>query len=104
MRAHDAGWGLGFNTSGWGAVLIDNLAADPDHWQVRKLAVPQNDFRVLVGSAGVVIDGEHVVAFSVGRRPARRVSRSLDSGRSGGRRSRAARVVDWGRRRVGRAE
>ena len=35
MRAHDDGWGLGFNTSGWGAVLIDDLAADPEHWQVR---------------------------------------------------------------------
>ena len=27
--------------------------------------MPQNDFRVLVGSAGVVSDGQHVLAFSV---------------------------------------
>jgi len=65
MRAHNADRELSFDTDGWGAVLIDNLEADPDHWQVRKLTVPQNDFGVLVGSASLLRDGEHVIAFSV---------------------------------------
>jgi hypothetical protein len=66
VRAQNAGSGLGFKSTGWGAVLIDNLAADPADWQIQKLTVPQNDFGVLVGSASVLSVGEHVVAFSVG--------------------------------------
>jgi hypothetical protein len=66
VRAQNAGSGLGFKSTGWGAVLIDNLAADPADWQIQKLTVPQNDFRVLVGSASILSVGEHVVAFSVG--------------------------------------
>ncbi len=68
MRAHtkDPNSAMGFDTDGWTAVLIDNPEADPDNWQLRQLDAPQNDFGVLVGSASLVRDGEHLVAFSVG--------------------------------------
>jgi hypothetical protein len=68
MQAHtkEANNAMGFDTDGWAAALIDNPEADPDRWRIRWLDAPQNDFRVLVGSASIVRDGEHVVAFSVG--------------------------------------
>ncbi|HEY4235042.1 MAG TPA: DUF4185 domain-containing protein [Lacipirellulaceae bacterium] len=64
MRARDAEGKLSFITTGWGAVLIDNLQETPDHWRVKKLTVPQNDFDVLVGSGSVLVDGDFVKAFS----------------------------------------
>lgn len=65
MRARNAKKKLAFETTGWGAVLIDNSGEAPDKWQVRKLAAPQNNFGVLVGSATLIQEGEHLVAFSV---------------------------------------
>lgn len=65
MRARDANRKLAFDVTGWGAVLIDNIDASPDRWKVRKLTAPQNSFGVLVGSASLVRDGEHLIAFSV---------------------------------------
>jgi Domain of unknown function (DUF4185) len=65
MRVRDAEGELNFETTGWGAVLIDNLQLEPSQWSIKKLSVPQNQFGVLVGSASVVRDGEHVIAFSV---------------------------------------
>jgi Carbohydrate esterase, sialic acid-specific acetylesterase len=68
MQAHtkDPNNAMGFDTDGWAAVLIDNLEADPDRWQIRRLEAPQNRFRVLVGSASIVRDSQYIVAFSVG--------------------------------------
>lgn len=65
MRARDANRKLAFEVTGWGAVLIENIDASPDRWQVRKLTAPQNRFGVLVGSASLLRDGEHLIAFSV---------------------------------------
>ena len=65
MRVRNAEGGLNFQTTGWGAVLIDNVESDPDRWEIRQLNAPQNDFRVMVGSASVVRDGDYLVAFSV---------------------------------------
>ena len=65
MRVRNAEGDPNFETTGWGAVLIDNLQQEPSQWKVQKLSVPQNKFGVLVGSASVVQDGEHVIAFSV---------------------------------------
>ena len=65
MRARDANRKLAFDVTGWGAVLIENLDVSPDQWKVRKLTAPQNPFGVLVGSASLVRDGDHLVAFSV---------------------------------------
>ena len=65
MRARDAEGELQLQiTTGWGAALIDNLRETPDNWRVTKLAVPQNNFDVLVGSGTVIVDGEFVKAFS----------------------------------------
>ena len=71
MRARDANRKLAFDITGWGAVLIDNIERCPDQWQIRKLVVPQNRFDVLVGSATIIKDGEHLVAFSVACRISR---------------------------------
>ncbi len=66
MRARNAKRKLSFETTGWGAVLIDSIEKNPDEWHIRKLEAPQNKFNVLVGSASLIIDGDHLVAFSVG--------------------------------------
>lgn len=68
MRARNAEEELHFATTGWGAVLIDNLQMEPEHWEVRKLTVPQNKFGVLVGSASLVRDEQYVYALSVQQR------------------------------------
>ncbi|QEG36395.1 sialate O-acetylesterase [Bythopirellula goksoeyrii] len=65
MRARNANKKMAFETTGWGAVLIDNIKRPPDQWQIRKLDCPQNRFDVLVGSATLIKDSEHLVAFSV---------------------------------------
>ncbi|HEY6565656.1 MAG TPA: hypothetical protein VIY86_14300, partial [Pirellulaceae bacterium] len=56
MRVRDAKGDLNFATTGWGAVLLENLEQEPSQWKVQKLVVPQNKFGVLVGSAAVVQD------------------------------------------------
>src|SRR5690606_9519074 len=61
MRARDANRKLAFDVTGWGAVLIDNLDASPGQWKVRKLTAPQNSFGVLVGSASLLRDGDHLL-------------------------------------------
>ncbi len=65
MRARRADTKLKFRSTGWGVVLIENPSDTPDRWRVRKLAAPQNPFKVLVGSASVLLEGEHLVALSV---------------------------------------
>lgn len=66
MRARNANRKLAFEITGWGAVLIDHLESPPDRWAVQRLNVPQNPFGIMVGSASLVRDGNHVIAFSVG--------------------------------------
>lgn len=62
----DSSHAMGFETDGWAATLVDNISRSPNQWRLRRLDVPQNELNVLVGSAAVVRDGEHLVAFSVG--------------------------------------
>jgi hypothetical protein len=59
---------MGFETDGWAATLIDNPTESPERWRMTRLDAPQNDFDVLVGSASLVRDGDHLVAFSVGNK------------------------------------
>jgi hypothetical protein len=59
---------LGFDTDGWAAPMVDNVADSPDRWRLRRLEAPQNNLDVLVGSASLVRDGEYLVAFSVGNK------------------------------------
>ncbi|MCA9236373.1 MAG: DUF4185 domain-containing protein [Planctomycetales bacterium] len=68
MRARDANADLNFETTGWGAVLLDQIDLPPDQWKIQKLDVPQNDFEVLVGSGSLVCEGDFVYAFSHSKR------------------------------------
>jgi Domain of unknown function (DUF4185) len=64
MRSRDTEDDLHFKITGWGAAIVDNLAETPDKWRVTKLAVPQNKFDIMVGSATVLVDGDYIKAFS----------------------------------------
>ncbi|MEW6265086.1 MAG: DUF4185 domain-containing protein [Thermodesulfobacteriota bacterium] len=54
---------LGFEGCGWAAAMIANPDDEPDQWRTRRLEVPANGFRVLVGSAGVIEHDGHIYAF-----------------------------------------
>lgn len=64
MRAQNADAALNFRTTGWGAILAENLDLPPDQWHITKLDVPQNQFDVLVGSGSVLAAGDFVYAYS----------------------------------------
>ena len=49
---------LGFRNLGWTAQLISNPDEEPPRWKVRKLETPANPWRVLVGAAVLVQDGQ----------------------------------------------
>lgn len=57
------GGGLGFESVGWTALMVENPDAEPGHWRVRTLATPPNPLGVLVGFAGVVRLDEYVYAL-----------------------------------------
>jgi len=63
MRIRSTGTGLMFEGYDWEAVLVGNLDADPLAWDVKWLETPGNDLGVIVGSASVVVVGEHLYAF-----------------------------------------
>ena len=48
---------FGFANDGWTAFLIDNPDEEPSRWNIRKLATPQDSWRMLVGIA-VVREGD----------------------------------------------
>ncbi len=55
--------GLGFESAGWTAWMVENPDSEPSAWRMRELATPQNPLGVLVGFAAVLqLDG-HVYAF-----------------------------------------
>ncbi len=54
--------GLGFEGSGWKAILVDNPDADPDAWHVRYLESP-NRFSMAVGSS-ILVAGDFIYAYS----------------------------------------
>lgn len=64
MRPDPESGGLGFGVSGWTAVRVRNAEAEPDAWQVERLATPQTGQLKLVGAA-VVLEGSHVYAYAV---------------------------------------
>lgn len=55
---------LGFRSTGWRAVRIDDPDADPSRWTPRALAAPETDAHGVVGAA-VVADAQHVYALGV---------------------------------------
>jgi hypothetical protein len=54
---------LGFDVTGWQAVMIDNPDADPESWNVHWIDPPANEFGVVVGSACVLHIDNYVYAF-----------------------------------------
>ena len=55
--------GLGFESVGWVAWMVDNPDADPSHWRMVRLSTSTNPLGVLVGFAAVLRLGEYVVAL-----------------------------------------
>ena len=54
---------LGFDVTGWQAVMIDNPDADPKDWHIERIDAPANQFGVIVGSACVYRIDNYVYAF-----------------------------------------
>ena len=63
MEIRQAGNELGFEAAGWAAVLVDNPAAEPNRWKIRRLETPGNKFGVILGSAGSLVHEGYVYAF-----------------------------------------
>jgi hypothetical protein len=55
--------GLGFESVGWTAFLVENPDAAPSAWQVRRLETPTNPLGIDVGFAAASRLGEYVYAF-----------------------------------------
>ncbi len=55
--------GLGFESVGWTAFLVENPDAEPPAWRVRPLETPTNPLGINVGFAAVSRLGEYVYAF-----------------------------------------
>ncbi len=62
-RVRGADTGLGFESVGWTAWMVDNPDAEPSTWRMARLATPPNPLGVLVGFSAVLRLGEHVYAF-----------------------------------------
>lgn len=56
--------GLGFETAGSHAVLIENPDDDPLSWRSRVVDVPANPWGVAVGFGALVVEGEMLVSLS----------------------------------------
>lgn len=59
----NTGTGLGFDSIGWTAVLVENPDDEPAAWKVRALETPANPLGVLVGFAALVQQGDYVYAL-----------------------------------------
>lgn len=55
--------GIGFESVGWAAWMVDNPDAEPSKWRMRRLATRTNSLGVLVGFAAVLPLGDYVYAF-----------------------------------------
>jgi hypothetical protein len=55
---------LGFDVTGWRAVLIENPDENPGHWRMRWLGTPEQSFGTIIGSACVIGDEDYIYAFS----------------------------------------
>jgi hypothetical protein len=63
MRVVPREGGLGFEVSGWDAVLVSNPDDDPGRWGIDWLETPSNDLHVIVGSGGVLTHDGYLYAF-----------------------------------------
>jgi hypothetical protein len=55
--------GLGFESVGWAAMMVENPDDEPSEWRTHPLEVPANPLGIDVGFAGVRRLGEYVYAF-----------------------------------------
>lgn len=62
-RIRGTNTGLGFESAGWAAHMVENPSAEPSAWRMRRLETPVNPLGVLPGSAAVLRLGEYVYAF-----------------------------------------
>jgi hypothetical protein len=63
MEIREADNELGFAAAGWTAVLVENPAAEPSRWKIRRIETPNNEFGVILGSAGSLVREGYVYAF-----------------------------------------
>jgi hypothetical protein len=63
MKIRTTSDGQWFEVFDWTAVRVANPDADPSQWELEWLAVPSNNFGVIVGSASVLQIDQHVYAF-----------------------------------------
>ena len=62
-RIRSTNTGLGFESVGWTAVIVDNPDAEPSAWRLVPLETPTNPLGVIVGYAAVLQLGEYVYAL-----------------------------------------
>jgi Domain of unknown function (DUF4185) len=62
-RIRSSNTGLGFESVGWIAWMVENPDVEPSAWRMHRLATPTNPLGVLVGFAAVLRLGEYVYAF-----------------------------------------
>ena len=53
-----------FTFVGWAARMVSNPDDEPSRWAIRALSAPQNPFGIIVGSAQVLVDEDHLYAYS----------------------------------------
>lgn len=57
------GVGLGFQSIGWTAIMVENPEATPSSWRVRELETSANPLGIIVGFTAAFQLGEHVYAL-----------------------------------------
>lgn len=62
-RVRSSSGGLGFESTGWTAWMVENPDREPSEWRMHSLATPLNPLGVLVGFAAVVRQGDYVYAL-----------------------------------------
>jgi hypothetical protein len=62
-RIRSTNTGLGFESVGWTAFIVDNPDSEPSVWTVRELETPANPLGVTVGFAAAMKMGDHLYAF-----------------------------------------
>lgn len=64
MTAFPSQGGLGFEVKEWRALLVRNPDANPPAWQMEWLPGPPVRSQIILGTGGVLTEGEYVYAFS----------------------------------------
>lgn len=62
IREKQTKQGLGFEATGWAAVLINNPADDPSSWKMKYIKAPET-FGLIAGSAAVLKDEHYIYAY-----------------------------------------